>query len=121
MTLQFWHPSLDEAVPTTWFAWGTVPRGTSDDIAFRISNSDTVYNAVAVVVSIVDPGSAGNPNAASQHYLSLDGNVFTASVTLDVAAGTLTPLIWLRRVTPSTATIGGPYPFQLRVTATSWA
>ncbi len=121
MSLTFYHPALDEGLGPDFFAWGTVPRGSSDDMMFRLRNVSSTYDAVDVTVAIDESGTPGSPAAGSQHYLSLDGLVFAATVSLDnLAADTVSPLIWLRRVTPSTATAGGPYGFKLRATAVSW-
>lgn len=120
--LAFWHPTNDEALPATWFDWGTVARGSSDDTSFRIRNMSTLYDATDVTVSLLAFGVPGSPAAETQHYLSTDQYVFTASVTLsDLAAATTSIRIWLRRVTPSTATTGGGFGFQIRALAASWS
>lgn len=120
-TLAFWHPSEDDYITSSFFDWGTVAAGSSDDKMFRIRNESTVYDAVGVVVSLHPLEAPATPGAQYQHYLSLDGNVFTATVSVDIAAATLSPLLWLRRVTPSTATTGGPFGFEIRATATTWS
>ncbi len=119
--LAFWHPTNDEALPSTWFQWGTVARGSADDISFRIRNTSATYDANNVTVSLIASGTPGSPAAQTQHFLSDDGYIFTASATISsIPAATMTTQLWLRRVTPSTATTGGPFGFQITATAESW-
>ncbi len=120
--LVFWHPANDTALyPNEYFALGDAPKGSSDDLPFRIANLSLAYGAQNVVISAAVSGSQGTPAAHTQLYLSTDGFVWTATATIPaIGPATASPMVWLRRVTPTTATTGGPYGFTLRAAATSW-
>lgn len=109
--LALWGYSRDAEILVVDF--GTVPRRSSDELQVRVKNLSTSYTATDVVVSIV--------GALDWHYyLSLDDDVFTATVELgDLAPGDLSDGITVRRVTPTTAPLG-EHTVDIRATPASW-
>lgn len=74
--------------------FGRVGRGSSDDTALRVVNTNSQYSAAEITVTV----------DSDQLWLSLDGDVFSTTVNV----GTLPPNagsapFYLRRVTPSDA------------------
>ncbi len=120
-TLLFWHPRQDQRSPDDWFAWGTVARGSSADKIFRVKNASVRYTALGVVVSLqhlnlYDP----LIRVDHQHYLSLDGRSFAATVNVgDLPPGATSAVVILRRVTARDAD-EGPGEFQLSAQASDW-
>lgn len=83
--------------PITALALGVVAPRSSDDTVLRIGNTSDTYQAEDITVSVVSTGDD------HQLWLSLDGDVFTASILVgDVPPNSLSGPFWLRRVTAST-------------------
>ncbi len=120
-TLEFWHPSRDARIPDDYLAWGTVAPGSSQDRLFRVRNVSYTYTALEIVVSLTQRGTYDPALPVDvQHYLSLDGRVFTATVTIpDLAPRVVSDLITLRRVTATIAD-EGPGEFQLFAQPGDW-
>ena len=100
---------VDGNEPLSLIHWGLVAAGSSADRTFRVKNASTLYTAydVVVIAESVD------------HYLSLDGRLFTASISLgDLRPSGISAVITVRRVTPSSATLGDIS--QLTLQPTSW-
>jgi hypothetical protein len=109
-TLAIWGV-LREA-PVASIDFDAVAARASDDITFRVKNRSYRNTAHDVVVSFDETSPA-----APQLYLSADGITFTASLTLgDLPASAVSPILTLRRATPSGAT--GAYTCTLRAVAT---
>lgn len=96
--------SLDNPIGGAFFDWGDVPRGSSADKQFKVKNISTTKTATNTVVSL-DALTDTVPSVAAQHYLSLDGVLFEAEITIPSLAPGESVLVTLRRVTPSTATL----------------
>ncbi len=110
-TLIFWMYAADGAVDSLTF--GNSPRRSSSDVMFRLRNLSALYTAQDVTVTITG-------ERAHTYYLSLDGDLFTAQIELgDLAPGTYTEGITLRRVTPSDAPLGDE-AVKVIATAASW-
>lgn len=110
-TLRFYI--VDTAAVVTTFDIGTVGPASSDDTRVRVQNTGDTYQAEDVIVSVAGPD-------AIQLWLSLDGDVFTPTVTLgDIAPGANSSTFWLRRVTPD-GTAGGSYTADLIATPAGW-
>ncbi len=110
-TLAFWMYAADGELNAVTF--GNSPRRTSADVMFRIVNLSTSYTAVESTLTLRGP-------RASSYYLSLDGDNFAAAVDLgDLAPGTYTEGITLRRVTPEDAPLGAE-TVEVVAAATSW-
>lgn len=110
--LALWGFAVDAEIGV--FSLGAAPRRSSADWRFKVKNLSSTYTAKDVSVHI-------DGAEAWQLLLSLDGSSWTASADLgDVGANAVTPPIWLRRVTPSTATIG-VNTATMRVHADHWA
>lgn len=120
-TLEFWHPRKDEQLPADYFDWGIIARGSSDDRQFRIKNLSAVYDAAGVIVSLQTLNVNDNTLTADvQHFLSVDGASFAATANLGtLAAGAVSGLVTLRRVTPPEADEGDA-DFQLLAHPTEW-
>lgn len=96
------------------FALAAAAPGSSDDIQLRVLNTSELYQAedVTVTVSGADSG---------ELWLSLDGDVFTASIAVgDIPPGAACALFYLRRVTASTAGFGSRTA-QLSAVPASWS
>lgn len=110
-TLRFYV--VETASVMTAFDLGTVGPASSDDTRVRVQNTSDSYQAEDVTVSV-----AGTD--AVQLWLSLDGDVFTPTVTLgDIAPGANSSTFWLRRVTPS-STAAGTCTAGLTATPAGW-
>lgn len=120
-TLEFWDPQADAKVKDDHFDWKVVAPGSSADKRFRVRNSSAEYTAVGVQVTLEHLGIYDPALPVSvQHFLSVNGRLFTASVNV----GTLAPRaisapIILRRVTAPIADEGSG-EFQLSAHATDW-
>jgi hypothetical protein len=103
--LRIWHPTLDQEVGPAHFDWGNVPRGSSADKTFRLKNNSSTLTAGTISVSIEAPTNT-TPSVSGQHTFSTDGTTFGATASLaTLAPGALSPVITLRRVTPTNAAL----------------
>lgn len=110
-TLAFWMYSADGSINSINF--GPAPRRSSADVSFRLFNASTVYTANEVLVTV--EGTRG-----FTYYLSTDGESFAGSIDLgDMAPGTYTGELTLRRVTPSDAPLGAE-TVTVVATAATW-
>ncbi len=117
-TLAIYAATLGEPVPAGFFEWGTVVLRSSADLTFRVANTSLVYTAQAVSVAVVNTGPFEDPSQADTHLLSRDGRSFTATLDLgDLPPGTTSAPLTLRRVTPSTSILTGPWTFEVLATA----
>lgn len=93
---------------------GQVAPRSSDDINMQVRNVSDTYQAEDVIVEV----QAGA--AASQLFLSLDGDSFSHSVVIgDIAPGAGSVVFVLRRVTPSNAASGITFA-NLTATPAGW-
>lgn len=104
--LILWHPTLDQRVGQAYFDWGNVPRSSSADVTFRVKNNSATLTASAVRVAM-DVLTDTTPSVPGQHSISKDGMTFGAQQTLvaDLAPGAISPILTLRRVTPTNAVL----------------
>lgn len=104
--LVFWHPTSDVKLTPTYFDWGDVPRGTSEDRAFRIKNLSTNKIAKGTVLYIE---AMVNVNPPTQGMFTLSdngGSTFVTSLTLpDLAPGATSSVLVCRRVIPTNALV----------------
>ncbi len=118
--LAIWLPSVNAPPDSSYFAYGSVPQGSSRDKTFRVKNISLTSKAVGVTVSLTGSGS-GSANPANLHLLSKDGVRFTASINLGtLAPGATSEVITLRQVIPQALSLGVKQ-FNLVLTASSWA
>lgn len=104
---------IENAVQITALNLGTVAPSSSDDTMLRLFNTDDNYQADNVTI-------AATGSDAIQLWLSTDGDVFTASITVgDIAPNGSSPPFWLRRVTPADAAPTGNAA--LAATPASWS
>lgn len=118
--LEIWNPSLDQKVTGAHFDWGDVPRGSSSDRTFRVKNMSDTLTANGVVLSF-DTISDSSPSFGGSHTLSLDGSIFTSSVTIpSLLPGQISSIVTIRKSTPSNAQVS-LWSSRLKAQATSWS
>lgn len=118
--LALWHPTLDERVTPAYFDWGNTPRSSSGDRLFRVKNLSSTLTATSVRVAM-DTLTDGTPSVPGQHSLSYGGGSFLAQVNVgNLAPGTISGPVTLRRITPSNAQLG-LFAFRVFAEATSWS
>lgn len=120
--IEFWHPTADQKQPPNWFDWGNTPRQSTGQVAFRLKNMSPTLTANDVVVSM-DALTDTTPSVPAQHLLSLDAVHWYSSIDLgDIAPNGLSPVAYLRRVTPSNAVLTTPrWAFRLKPIPTFWS
>ena len=119
-SLVLWDAAVEEPLEAGFFDWGSVARRSSADLFFCVANTSLVYTALGVSVNIVDTGSVASPSQAAMHLLSLDEEIFTASVSLgDLEPATVSHVVNLRRVVPAAAPLG-TWTFQILAQAQSF-
>lgn len=112
--LEAWSPTADERLNPVNMDFGDVPRSSSSDKSFRVKNLSTSLTAKDVQVSLVSTR-ATTPPVAEQFVMSTDGLVWTPGLALgDLAPGSFSDVIQLRRITPSNAALG---PWAIRIDA----
>ncbi len=120
--IEFWHPTVDQKINLNTFDWGNTPLQSTDQRTFRLKNMSPTLTAFGVIVSAAALTNT-TPSVPAQNFLSDDATFWAATV----EAGTLSPLgmsptLYLRRVTPSNATIVPPrWAFTLSAVPTSWS
>lgn len=113
--LEFWHPTLDQALAGAYFDFGDVAQGTSTIKEFRLKNF-SVFNAGNVKVS-TNILSETTPTIASQHQFSLNGTNWFSYIDLPETSNiaiksvndspdNISPIIYFRRNNLSNATLG---------------
>lgn len=105
--LEIWHPTLDQRVGPAYFDWGDTPRGSSDDLTFRVKNISSAKTALSVRVAM-EALTDTSPTVLSQEALSLDGSSWLAQVNVgDLAPGEISAqTVTLRRTLVDNATMG---------------
>lgn len=117
--LRIWHPTLDQEVGAAYFDWADVAQGTSADRTFRVKNNSATLTANSISLTLGAPTDT-TPSVPGQHLLSQDGSNFAASQNIGgLAPGGISPVITLRRVTPSNAVFSVWWARVLAVAA-SW-
>lgn len=98
----------------TALPFGAVAPRSSDDTLMRVVNASETYQAEDVAVVLSGPD-------ATQMWLSLDGDVFSAAINVgDIPPSSASIIFTLRRVTPGTAP-DGACTADLAATPTSWS
>lgn len=120
--LALWHPTLDQRITPTYFDWGNVPRSSSADRTFRVKNLSTVQtaNSIRVAQEILTDTT---PSVVGQHTLMKASvpSSFLAQVNVgDLAAGAISEVVTLRRVTPSNAVLS-LWCHRVFAEATTWS
>lgn len=109
--------SAYEALPYGTVDWGSVPRGSSADTSIVVANTST---RTATGVTLAVEAAEATDEFAVTHYLSTDGRNFAATVALGtIAARSRSGTVTVRRVTPTTASLGARAA-RLVATAASW-
>lgn len=115
LELDFWHPTLDQAITPAYFDFGDVSVGSSSTKIFRLKNFST-QAAKNVKVSL-DVLTETSPTIISQHLLSTDNVNWYSYVDLPESGGiaidsvtnapnNISSLIYLKRNTLSNAQVG---------------
>lgn len=111
--LAIWGYSVDASAEG--IELGTVFRRSSEDARFRVKNLSGIYTAHNVTVE------CRSSTEAYQYLVSLDGQDFVGRLQLgDIAPGSISTGLYLRRNTPSTAALGQQNA-QLSAYTSTWA
>lgn len=103
--IAFWEPLIDYPLGAGTFDWGDVGQGSSADKMVRIKNLGV--NTAASVTLTLDTMTDTDPSVLGQYLFSTDGVTFTGGLTLpSINPGTISPPIFVRRVTPTDAALG---------------
>jgi hypothetical protein len=117
--LRMWHSTSDLELTGAALDWGDVSRGSSATRSFRVKNNSSTLTAGDVTVIVAAPTDT-TPSVAGQHTFSLDGVNFSASLNLgSLAPGALSQVIYVKRVTPSNATLS-LWTARIIADATTW-
>lgn len=104
--LRFWHPTGDYEVPYAYFDWGNTPRGSTEDITFRVKNDSASLTATTVSLYLEGATEPAPPTIVSMHSLSDDATNFSPNVVVSsLAPGAISSVITLRRTMPSNAAL----------------
>lgn len=104
--LQAWRSDMDMRLGGATLNWEDVPLSSSSDKQFRIKNQSTIHTANNVVISATDLLFYPTPSPAAQFVFSLDGLTWASSVTVSaIGPGTVSSVIYIRRVTPANAVL----------------
>ena len=104
--LEFWHPTLDQALDGAYFDWGNTTIGYDGDRDFRIKNTNPTLQAHDVTVSF-DTLAVDSPSPTTCYTVSEDGVTFYASRNIGhLAASTISGVLTVRRETDLAATLG---------------
>lgn len=118
--LAIWDPAGDFAARGAYFDWGNTPRGSSADRTFRVKNMSSSRTANAINLSL-DAATDTVPSVPGQYLLSADGTTFSGQITIgDLGPGGLSPVLTIRRVTPTDATLS-VWAARLIAEASSWS
>lgn len=101
-------PVVEASPIAGWFDWPSAPRGSSDEVEFRVKNLSNNYSASDITVQASDVGSPSDPAISSQLLFSADGGkIFYDRAYVDFLAPTQSSQVLIcRRVTPSDADLG---------------
>lgn len=123
--LRLWHPTLDEPLDDNtsadgaWLDWGDVTQGTTADKQFRIKNESTTLTANDINLStntLTDATVSIPPQITYSN-----GGAFSTTLAIgNLAPGAISPVITVRRTTPTNATLN-VWTWRLLAEATSWS
>lgn len=117
--LRLWHPTLDQEVGGAYFDWGDVIRnGVALTRTFRVKNGRALQgNSILLSMEALTDGS---PTTVSQHAFAPDGVTFTSTLNIGaLAAGAISSVVTLRRITPTNAPLGA-WMARINAVAASW-
>ena len=120
--IEFWHPTIDQKINVNTFDWGDCPLYSSGQVSFRLKNMSPTLTAFNVIVSMLALTDT-TPSVPAQHYLSDDAAHWAATVDAGaIASDGMSPILYLRRVTPSDADLIPPrWAFHLIAVPTLWS
>lgn len=116
--LAFWNPSTDNALTAAYLDFGDIAQGTSLTRQFRIKNLSGTLAASSISVSVSDLlpeyGSGGI-------QVSSDNTTYSTSINIgNLAAGTISPVLYVRRTVPAAETTTQRHA-RLLANAASWS
>jgi hypothetical protein len=115
-----WHPTLDQKLGANHLDWGDASRNSGETRMFRVKNLTPDMKATGFQFSY-EALTDATPTQVGQHSLSLDGSTYSSTVSIgELAPGAISPVIYARRVTASTAALG-VWALRLKASATGWA
>jgi hypothetical protein len=120
--IEFWHPTLDQKINVGALDWGNCPRQSTGQVSFRLKNMSPTLTAFGVIVSMLALTDT-TPSVPAQHFLSDDTVHWAATVNAGaIASSGMSPILYLRRVTPSNAVLSTPrWAFHLIAVPTLWS
>jgi len=116
--LEIWHPTFDERVPPAYFDWGDAPRGSSADLPFRVKNMSPSMTANSIRVYL-ETLTDTVPSVPAQHLISQGGSFLAQQNIGTLAPLAISPLLTLRRVTPSNAVLS-LWDFRMMAESLDW-
>lgn len=118
--LDFWHPTLDQAIDGTYFDFEDIKRGETVVKPFRLKNVSSTLTASSIVVS-ASALTVSSPSHVDMHSFSADGTTYTTTVNAgNLAPGAISGVLYDRFITSDVAPTG-PWSGTLRAVAGSWA
>jgi hypothetical protein len=106
--LRLWHPTLDQPLSTTpaFFDWGDAQRGSTASRDFRVKNNSATLTAGTITCSMEFPTDASPTLVGQLQFSTAALPTYTnTKVIADLTPGVISPLITLRRTTPSNAAL----------------
>lgn len=108
------------ALPDGWMDYGDTIRGGSEDRTVYVTNRSLTQDAHGVVVT-AEALTDTTPSVPAQYVFSLDKMNWHGELNIgDVAAGAVSVPVCVRRITPTSATLG-LWAARLQARATSWS
>lgn len=101
--LEFWHPTLDQALTGAYFDWGNTTTGTEATKTFRIKNTNPTMQAHDIVLSL-NTLATENPSPTTWHTFSDDDVSYSSTLNIGhIPANSISDVLYLKRATPLNA------------------
>lgn len=114
--LNFWHPTLDQALPGAYFDFGDVTQGQQYTKQFRLKNTATQLASNVVISS-----SAGFGAMGSNLTFSNDDTTYQASVNIaSINSSTISGIHYVKRTVGVAETTSVANMGSIRAIATNW-
>jgi hypothetical protein len=117
----FWSPTHDIRLPAETLSWGDVNISSSGDKTFRIKNISELLTAEDITISAYYTVLPITPSPDEQFLFSLDGSTWLDVLPIsNLSPRSISPVIHMRRVTPSNAALGYWAP-RVRIDVGGWS